>query len=190
LVAAGPDSDVLTAEVRDNGNFFKPETIKEADDIIKEIKQKYKHDLLIETYATVPEKDVEKVEKMNAEERNKYFNEWAIARARTAEVNGVYILICKKPPHLEVEVGNETRKKAFTVDNRRELRDLLVKYFEEQKYDQGLLEAVRYVQRTMGNNLKAEAPIEKKGEKGGFMSSIGGWLCMAVVIGLVIWVVI
>ena len=58
------------------------------------------------------------------------------------KVNGVYILICKSPPHIEVEVGNHTQEKGFTPAKRKELRSKLVADFKAKEYDKGLREAV------------------------------------------------
>src|SRR5437867_125773 len=74
LVAAGAASAALTAEVRDDGGFFKPETIRKANQEIKDLKHRTKKDLLVETYKTVPADKAEQVKNMNAEARNKFFS--------------------------------------------------------------------------------------------------------------------
>src|SRR3954464_16041904 len=99
LVGVGPVSAALTAEVRDDAGFFKPETVKKANQEIKDLKHKTKKDLLVETFKTVPADKVEQVKNMDGPARNKFFLEWARSRARATEVNGVYILFCQEPPH-------------------------------------------------------------------------------------------
>ena len=51
----------------------------------------------------------------------------ALSRAKTAEVNGIYILVYSDADvhHFEIEVGNQTQKKDFTPDNRDELEKIL-----------------------------------------------------------------
>src|SRR5262249_6129619 len=133
------------ARVRDGGGFFKPETIKQANEILNEIKKRDHRDVVVETYATVPAgKDNEVKDK---ESRERFFKSWAASRARDLDLNGILILICKNPGHLEIEVGNKTSH-VFNDEHRATLRRMLLKSFNEKEYDSGLLEGLQYVQRT------------------------------------------
>ena len=78
------------------------------------------------------------------------------ARFKAAEVNGVYILITKDPGYLQIEVGNVTAERTFTMDNRDHLEALMLKDFKAKDYDKGLLDGVKYVQASMNANLKAK----------------------------------
>src|SRR5216110_1380382 len=82
LAVAGPASAVLVSEVKDDAGFFKPETIKKANGEIKEIKERYKHDLVVETYKTVPADRLDEVKKMDKESRNRFFEGWEVERAK------------------------------------------------------------------------------------------------------------
>ena len=73
--------------------------------------------------------------------------------ARQGKVNGVYVLVCRDPAHLQVEVGNETQKKAFTLKDRDKLAQILLKQFREKKFDEGLAEAVKFFESTLKSNL-------------------------------------
>src|SRR5262249_34712924 len=136
-----------------------------------------------------------------------FFDEWGRERAKTLEVNGVYIGIFKEPPHLQIEVGNETRKKTFTLDDRHKLRNLLVEKFKNKKYDEGLVEAVAFVHDAMKTNTK-QAALEKPtappsgrtehreppahAQVGGGGGGGGGWgtlICFGLVAVLAIWVI-
>jgi len=55
-------------------------------------------------------------------------------------------------------VGDEARKKAFTMEDRNRLAELLLKSFRDRKYDEGLLDAVKLVEARLKANV---------GEKGG-----------------------
>ncbi len=61
--------------------------------------------------------------------------------ARRRRVEGIYVLISKTPPHLQIEVGKQTEKKAFTIEDRSKLREILISAFGKKEYDRGLLEA-------------------------------------------------
>jgi uncharacterized membrane protein YgcG len=140
-------------EVQDGAGFFKPETIAKANDGLAEIGKKHKKDFLIETYATVPADKVAAVKTMDKEARSKFFQEWANSRARRRRVEGIYVLICKEPSHIQVDVGRETQKGAFTLKDRDHLREILIDAFDKKEYDRGLLEAVEYVQKTLDDNM-------------------------------------
>ncbi len=134
-----------------------------ANEKIKKIAQTYDKDLLIETFADIPA-DLKKDYK--PENKKEFFEKWARDQAHENAVNGVYVLICKKPSHLQVEVGNETQKKAFTLRNRNELAKLLIDKFKEKKYDEGLQEAVDFYATTLKANLGKSAGTRFKPQRG------------------------
>lgn len=208
----------LVAEVRDEGGFFSADATQKANEVIKEIHKDFKKDLLIETIKTVPAEKTDEFKKLDKAGQSKFFKSWARERARQAEVNGVYILVIKDPGHLEVEVGNETQKKDFTIANRDELADkLLAKFKDANKvkdeadkkkiYDEALLEAVRYVRSTMKTNIgttKGSGPVHQPNREpvyvppsrpapataSPWVSGIGGLLCIGLIILAVGWLVI
>jgi uncharacterized protein len=134
----------VAPEVKDDGKFFSAEAIKKANAQLRDIARLYEKDLLIETFATPPGDQAEKVKKMSREERAQFFRKWAQDRAEAAVVNGVYILICKEPGYIQVDV---TRKARSVFDNqaRNKLRDVLVTEFEDKHYDEGLLAVIKSV---------------------------------------------
>jgi uncharacterized membrane protein YgcG len=204
LIAA-PAPAALTAEVRDNAAMFKPESVKEADQVVRAIKHDYGQDLLIETYAGIPASKKDEYEKVkdDKEKRKHFFADWARARFKEAEVNGVYILITKDPGYLQIEVGNITAQKTFTMDNRDHLEALMLKEFKAKDYDQGLIDGVNYVKSAMGDNLKRKggAPAPAAPPPTDYPSPttppalwphVGwlGWLCVGLAVLAVIWVVV
>jgi uncharacterized membrane protein YgcG len=134
----------VAPEVKDDGKFFSAEAIKKANVELRAIARLYERDLLIETFASVPADQAEKVKAMSREERVKFFHQWATDRAETAVVNGIYVLICKEPSYIQVEVTQKARS-VFDNKARNKLRDVLVDEFRDLHYDQGLLSAVRFV---------------------------------------------
>jgi uncharacterized membrane protein YgcG len=143
----------VVPELQDGAGLFKPETIAKVNDALADIGKKHNKDLLIETYATVPAEKLDAVKAMDKEARAKFFQEWANSRARRRRVNGIYVLITKEPGHIQVEVGHETEKAAFTGKDRDRLRDILIDAFEKKEYDRGLLDAVQFVEKTLDENM-------------------------------------
>jgi hypothetical protein len=134
----------VAPEIKDEGRFFSPEAVRKADDQIREIKRKFDRDLLVETYLSAPPEQLEKIRTMSRDERNHFFHNWAAERLQHAVVNGVYVLVCKEPPHLQVEVNS---KPPYSIDSkaRGQLIEVLLKHFHAKQYDEALEAAVKSV---------------------------------------------
>jgi hypothetical protein len=143
LVFAGR-TDAVAPEIRDGGKFFSAEAIKKANKEIHEIAKKYDRDLLIETFATIPGEQAERVKSLSREERAKFFHNWAMDRADSAVVHGVYILVCREPSFLEIIITAKGRE-AFDKPSFESLRTLLLTAFREKRYDEGLQSGVDFV---------------------------------------------
>src|SRR6476469_4105208 len=98
-------AQAAVAEVRDEGHFFSADAVSKANDIIKEIKQKYKKDLVIETVRQVPDNKKDEANSSDAKVKGHFFANWAVERAKMEGVNGIYVLITREPGHVEVAVG-------------------------------------------------------------------------------------
>src|SRR5438128_11927602 len=95
LMASGP----AVAEIRDEAHFFKKETLHKANDIIRQIHDDSKQDLVIETFP-MPSGGEEKAKQLKAttgEARERFFKDWLRQRAEAERVGGVYVLIGRSP---------------------------------------------------------------------------------------------
>src|SRR5437870_9515514 len=117
----------IVPQVHDHGKLFKAETVKEADAILLKIQEKYKKDVVVETFDKIPDEVLQRYKYApDLESRKAFFHRWVADKASEAKVNGVYLLICKDQNHknstwIEEEVGEESRQKAFTESDRKEL---------------------------------------------------------------------
>lgn len=207
--AFGTAAAAVAPTIKDEAKLFSEDARDKANQKLRQIYRDYHKDLLIETFPEVP-KDLQK--DLADKGKDKFFADWALHKAREADVNGVYVLICKHPGHVQVEVGNETRKKAFTLDNRSKLIKTLVENFRDKKYDQGLTEGVDYVASTLRENLgppgehhrrtDAQAdfggggrqargePVGDGHQGGSFWSRPMGWVCIGFLVLVGLWLVI
>jgi hypothetical protein len=135
----------VAPEIRDDGKFFSAEAIKKADERIAAISRKYDRDVLIETFASVPDADKEKVKAMDAKERADYSLAWAKERAHKRVVNGVYILICKEPHILRIGV-DEREPHKFPAGTQAAIDKELVKELKEGHFDEGLDQVLKIVE--------------------------------------------
>ncbi len=151
LLPAGPAHAVFPPAIKDDGKFFKPETLDKANKKIREIYENYKKDVVIET---IPTLTADQEKQLKEEGKAKFFAKLALDRARALGVNGIYIVFCKKPTHLQVHMDPSTQKKGFTVANRKELIDKIVSFFREEKFDEGLLAGLDLIESTLKANTK------------------------------------
>jgi uncharacterized protein len=195
----GSSARALTPEVKDTAGFFSAAAVEKANREIAEIERKFKRDLLIETFPSVPADKAEQFKALDKRGRDVFFQKWAVERFRNEGVNGVYVLITKNPGHIQVEVGAETQKHAFTVEDGHALRDKMLAAFKQKEHDRGLEEGVTYVQRTMATNLAGRqrpggaiaGPLERVGINKN--APIGGagmsWVVWLIVIVVGLWIV-
>lgn len=150
LVFVGPAAAVFPPPVRDDGKFFAAEALEKANKKVKQIYEEYGKDVVIETFAAIPA-DLEK--KYKEVGKKEFFADWARTRATALGVHGVYVLICKSPGRIEVEVDKETRKKAFTLGDRDKLVQKIADKFREKKFDEGLQDGLEFVATALRANV-------------------------------------
>ena len=209
LLAAGP----ATAQkkvvgpprtVQDDADFFGAAAKSQANAEIAEIKRRFNKDLLFETIVKAPA-SIEKIDLSNPRERNQYFEQLAEQRANNSQVDGINVLICKQPPHVEVVAGKKTRASGmFTTEDCKVLANKIAAKLRAKEPDQALLQAVTFVHDTLRSHAAVTpraqvggAPAPKAGPFGAqhapgeddWRSHIFGWVCLGLVALLVIWVI-
>lgn len=132
-------------DIIDQGHFFSEAALKSANQTISELEQKYRHQIHIETYATVPEGKAEAVAKMSKAEKDAFFVSWIKDRAKATNANGLFLLICKNPSHVHPAVGERLVKQGFKSDARDRVVHALLDSFRSQQYDEGLQHALTQV---------------------------------------------
>src|SRR5947209_6077052 len=83
-----------TPGVKDTAGFFKDAAaVEKAEAQARELKQRYHKDVLVETFAEIPGGDGDRVSKMGANDKNRFFEDWADSRMKATGVHDVYVLI-------------------------------------------------------------------------------------------------
>ena len=139
--------------VIDGGMFFSEEAVSEADDIIRSIRQAFGRDVVVETYAAVPD-DLK--DDLARDGRDKFYENWLNRRARQLGVRGVFVLMTREPGRVQVGVDRPTRVRAFTLADRESLREIFATAFRARQFDQGLLDGLRFIQDRMRENTAGE----------------------------------
>jgi hypothetical protein len=151
LGLAAPARAVFPPPLKDDGKFFAAEAVDKANKKIKEIYSKFKKDVIIETYAGVPEG---KKLPEDPKKKGEFFDEWAKSRQEELGVNGVYVLILKMPPTLRIRVDDRTSRRAFTKSNVDQLAKALIAKLREKKFDDALKDGVDVVETAFKANTK------------------------------------
>jgi uncharacterized protein len=138
------------AGVRDEAGFFSTDAVRRAESTIADMRQRFGKELLIETIPSVP---ADRAGALQAQGKERFFENLAAERAQAHHVNGIYVLISRQPSYLETVVGNTTAKRAFTLQNRDELTKIMLASLRQKDNDGALLKGVDYVQRTLAQNM-------------------------------------
>ena len=181
--------------VVDNGGFFSESAKSEASKVILELERALHEDIAVETFKEIPGDLKTGVNLQDKAALRHLFEQWADKQFRQKGVNGVYVLIVKEPSHLQVAVGNNTQRVAFTLKDRDALVTLMTAKLRAHQNDEALRDGVNFVSATMkshaGNrNRPGTAPVPVASHPAKSSGGGMGWLIPAIIIGLVVWVVI
>ena len=185
--------DKRVRHVQDDANLFSKEAIGQANAVVAKIKEKHKKDLFIETVAEGPEKD---------------FPGWARSRFNNAAVDGVYVVLTKKPKRLQIDVGDATLRNGYFT--RQDIKELETIVKAKGTNDEVLNKIVTFVHETMNERHKPKAvaqqpkenpapvqkaqppPVQDRGQEvrhDTAMPSWVGWVCAILAVVFVVWII-
>jgi hypothetical protein len=130
-------------QVQDTARFFTPETIKKANAVIANVKKRYKKDLIVESIKEIP---ADWKGKYDPEKKDAFFLKFANARIESKKLNGMYILVCKRPQWVQLIADPGTQKRAFPKAMQDRLQTVLREKFGAGEYDTGLLELIALIE--------------------------------------------
>jgi uncharacterized membrane protein YgcG len=151
--ADAPGAAERQPRVRDDGRVFGEEAVGRAEGVIRDVKERFGKDVVVETYPAVPEAMKGEYDRLG---REKFFDAWLGRRARELGVNGVFILIVRQPGRIQVGVGRRTRQFVFPLADREALREMMAERFRAKDFDRGLVEGLEFIRRRMEENTKPE----------------------------------
>ncbi len=162
LVLGGGLAHAANAVVRDQAGFFSESAKSAASRVISDIQTTLKRDMVVETFREIPAEVRRGVDLQNKAAVNQVFETWSVDRARELGVQGVYVLLTREPAHLQVAVGNQTQRQAFTLADRNALANRMLEQLRAKKYDDALIAGVGFVRDTLSAHAapatKSKAP--------------------------------
>src|SRR5262249_38328251 len=90
-------------------------------------------------------------------ERKRFFFTWSEQRADAIAINGVYLFLCRTPRHFGFRVTPKAIS-AFGVSAVEELRSALAEDLHGNRYDDGLLGAIKFVRERLVAYGQASEP--------------------------------
>lgn len=187
--------------VVDDAHIFSQDAISRADQIARQIEDMHKRQVLVQTFSAIPD-DLQS--KLQADGKERFFGEWTRQLSQEKHLNGILILICMNPGHVQVEVGNETRQ-IFHDD--RAVSQILLSAFKDKQYDRGLVDAMQYIDDHMtrpransstpaagnsqGGGTAVPPPVSGPSNTSthGLRLPIGGCVCAAIALVIILMLV-
>jgi hypothetical protein len=173
--------------VVDRANFFSNTAIEKADRQINDIARSTGKDLLVEAVPSIPADQQRDYKDLG---KQAFFSRWAGARAQTAGVRGIYILLCKEPGHLQIKPDRQMLRGPFTQDDAQQLQRQMLPQLKAKQYDAALQGAVDFVAaRLRAQAAPAAVPQGRAApaQRGGgpaIGAGIGGWICLGIAVFL------
>jgi hypothetical protein len=172
------NAQTVARGLRDGAGLFdKKEVVEQINAQIEDIYHHYGKDVLIETVRTIPPEGEAELKHHRAA---RFFENWADERAVAAGVDGIYILICQEPRHIEVAVRPKENLATFDKRTRERLRKTL-EHKLQGKWPEALGDTVALV----GERLGSKEEEANRGGWGWILAVIGGILGAWVLIALV-----
>lgn len=163
-----PAAEAGSRGVRDGaGLFTKADVVQEVERQIENVRARFGVDVLVETVAAPPAERAAELKQLKAD---KFFPLWAEERALAAGVDGVYVLICTAPRHVEVWVS-ESADKTLDKHTRVGVRKTL-----EHKLPRQGSEALREALTLVEDRLDR---VDRDSKSGGWAWVV--WLALAIV---------
>lgn len=154
LLSPPIDAAEGNGSIADGGRFFSPEARSEANDVVNAIRTTHDRDVRVETYGDVPS---HLQDDLARDGFDKFYDDWLNRRARQLGVHGVFILVTRSPGRVQVGVDRATQRRALTAADREVLHEILGVAFRDGRYDQGLLDGLRFVKQRLDHNTSRQA---------------------------------
>ncbi|MDI1312103.1 MAG: hypothetical protein PSV43_08085, partial [Prosthecobacter sp.] len=186
LLLSTAGARAAAAGIQDDGAFFSEFAKVNAAGTIKDVATRLHKDIAIQTFAAVPDDMKSTVLQSSKAASNRGFSQWAEQLAQSKKVNGVFILLVKQPAHLQVVVGTDTQRQAFTLLDREALVQRMLANLRQKKSDDALIDGVNFISKTMNSHRTSGATTvgskTQAAQKGGT-----SWLPIIGIV-LLIWV--
>jgi hypothetical protein len=173
----------IRSPIKDGAHLFRPETIADANQKIRELRRAFAVGVVVETLPAAPAGEAGRLKKASAREVAAFFDHWAKERAAGFGLDGVYVLVCQEPKYVHVGTYPPASEEAFTSKNAERLRKHLVTELGKKGpgHDKALLAALAEVRSVVQDNLAArDSAIGWMTIAWVLAGILGFWLCLGL----------
>lgn len=162
ILLLGPLTALQAASaIQDNAGLFSAKALEQAAEAIKEIKRQTGRDVNVETFASVPPAQRERIGQMSPAEKREFYHSWMVDRATASQSNGIFILVSKSPGH--VEVGHKKGLAGeVTESERTAIRSTMARHFSQKDFDGGLLAGIKAAGESLASTSGAAGSTARK----------------------------
>lgn len=143
--------------VIDRAAFFSESAVAAANARLDQLRQQTGRELRIETFPEIPPSRQAEWAGRSQAERREFFQKWVREAAAESRSEGLFVLVCRQPSHLEVGMSSALKNAGFTSEQRQEVVKTLLTTFKSKQYDAGLEQAVTLVEAAFAD-LKRPDP--------------------------------
>lgn len=123
----------------DGAKFVAEETLRKFNETAKAVYLRTGKDLVLETFAAVPSDKAAAVKAMSAEQKEKFYHDWAADRVKAEDIHGILLLVSREPSRFYVWVPRDPTIGLREEDARR-LQQIVRDSFRDKKFDEGVVE--------------------------------------------------
>jgi uncharacterized protein len=156
-----PAPHARAGSLRDEADFFSPETEQRVTQALDQIQQRRGKNVVVETYAAPPSSIPTGGDERA---RNEAYHQWAVERGRATRAD-VVVLITRNPSHLRVDSSSALRQSgAFTDADQTAAANAMLPAFRQKNFDQGILDGLAFIDRKLA---QATGPDRSSGAASG-----------------------
>ncbi|MGC8561057.1 MAG: TPM domain-containing protein [Phycisphaerae bacterium] len=151
-----------SAQIMDAAQMFSSSTVVRANQIIARMHAKTGKTIWVETFTGIPV-DISKA--FPHASLHRLFYQWAGKIGQTDHVNGVVIIICRKPGYLIIRGGKGVLKSVLSRRDVDRASRVMLALFRSDQFQSGLLTGIQFISSTVEQHTAA-APRRMHGRSG------------------------
>lgn len=140
-----PDRKEVVAS-RDDAKLFSASAFDAAKSAAQEYFSKKRRDIVVQTFAQVPDGKTAEVKAMKPEDRQAFYRDWAHKRTKADDIHGILLLATKEPSTIFIHATDDVR---ITGDEVKRIREAVLVHFKRREFDAGLAEFTRLSKEAM-----------------------------------------
>ena len=141
-----------SARIVDEGGYFSRDAIARAESVIRQAQLRHDRNIVVETFQSPPS---DLLQRFDPGDRQRFFKSWVDERAKATTAD-VFVLICRDPGRLQVGIGRQAGRLAFSTEDDERLNQIMAGAIKAGDADRALLEGVQFIAQRFDANAGPE----------------------------------